>query len=138
QNTGLVLTVQERVPVLLVNHPAAVCTPALVDLTAPAVTAGSDGGLTYEYFMDEDALHLIENPAAISQSGIYYIRGRDASGRMTEIKAVTVTIHALPEIIISTDRNPELSKGETIQIFASWGLGFVYSWADDNGVLAGQ
>uniref|UniRef100_UPI00047AD75D hypothetical protein n=1 Tax=Algoriphagus marincola TaxID=264027 RepID=UPI00047AD75D len=82
-------------PTLVVNDPAAVCTPGTVDLTADAVTAGSDSDLTFTYWTDEDATVSLQNPAAVATSGTYYIRAKNAAGCFV-IEAVDVVVNETP------------------------------------------
>ncbi|TDK44370.1 hypothetical protein, partial [Algoriphagus formosus] len=82
-------------PTLVVNDPAAVCTPGTVDLTADAVTAGSDADLTFTYWTDEDATVSLQNPAAVAASGTYYIRAENAAGCFV-IEPVDVVINETP------------------------------------------
>lgn len=76
---------------LVVNDPAATCGDA-VDLTAAAVTAGSEMGITFAYFMDAAATLPLTNPSAIATSGVYYIKGTSAAGCVA-VLAVTVTVN---------------------------------------------
>jgi hypothetical protein len=87
---------------LLVTNPAAVCAPNTVDLTAPAVTAGSTNisGATLTYWSDATAnTSPIANPSAISVSGTYYIKA--TSGTESDIKPVVVTINPKPVLFIN-------------------------------------
>ena len=87
-------------PVVVITDPAGVCAPATVNITVPAVTAGSDAGLTFTYFIDAAATTPLSNPAAVGVTGTYYIKGTTAAGCIT-IKPVNVTINPLPVLIIT-------------------------------------
>nr|WP_222840241.1 T9SS type B sorting domain-containing protein [Flavihumibacter stibioxidans] len=88
-------------PVMLVTNPAAVCAPATVDITNPAVTAGSDVNLSYTYWTNAAATSSLLNPSAVS-GGTYYIRGAAANGCFV-VLPVTVTVNTLP-ILVTVDQ----------------------------------
>ena len=48
----------------------------------------------------------------------------------------TLTINALPQVSISSNRGNNISRGETLQLTASGGTG--YSWSGPGGILSGQ
>lgn len=77
-------------PVLNITNPASVCAPGTVDITAPAVTAGSTGAGTLTYWTDASATSPLNSPAAVAVSGTYYIQ--TGTGTCTDIAPVTVTI----------------------------------------------
>ncbi|WP_332737128.1 gliding motility-associated C-terminal domain-containing protein, partial [Flavihumibacter sp.] len=86
-------------PVVVTNDPAAVCAPATIDLTAAAITSGSDAGLVYSYWMDEDGVTPLAQPDAVT-TGRYYIRGTAANG-CAIIQPVNVTVNALPVLQVT-------------------------------------
>ena len=88
-------------PVVIVTNPAAVCSGTSVDITAAAVTAGSDANLAYTYFADAAGSVNLINANAITATGVYYIKGTNANGCYT-IAPVTVTINPLPTAYIGS------------------------------------
>ena len=88
-------------PVLVINDPAAVCQPLTVDLTDPAVTAGSTlNGATLSYWEDAAATIPLANPNAVAVSGTYYIQAETAEG-CSDIQPVNVIVNATPVLVIN-------------------------------------
>jgi len=98
-------------PVLTITNPAAVCSPGTVDITNPAITAGSflAGGATFIYYTDAAATTVLVNPAAVAASGTYYIKASTALG-CSVVQPITVTVNLLP-IITVTSSNPTICAG---------------------------
>ena len=92
-------------PVLVITNPPPVCLPATVDITLPAVTAGSTTlGGPLSYWKDSAATVPLSNPEAISVGGTYYIKVT-GSGVCSDIRPVVVKINAANGLII-TDPAP--------------------------------
>ncbi|MCR9173755.1 MAG: Ig-like domain-containing protein, partial [bacterium] len=90
QNAGQVTATVNPSPTLVVTDPAAVCEPSTIDLTDPAVTAGSDPG-TLTYWSDAGATTTVATPNGVT-GGMYYIQLEDGNG-CTAIEAVTATVN---------------------------------------------
>jgi gliding motility-associated-like protein len=93
-NAQLKLT---SVPNLTIVDPSEVCAPATVDLTSNAVTAGSEPGLNYTYWLDAGATQAMTDPKMIGRSGQYFIKATKTVG-CTVTKPVKVTVNAIPSI----------------------------------------
>lgn len=112
-------------PNLVINQPASVCEPSNIDLTAPAITAGSDAGLTLSYWTNAQATIPYATPAA-AVSGTYYIRGESASGCAT-IKPVTVVVSPKPNLLITPNANP-VCVNEGLSLKLTGQEGSVWNW----------
>ncbi|MFD0779021.1 hypothetical protein ACFQZF_11560 [Flavobacterium myungsuense] len=86
-------------PVLSITNPAEVCSPATINITLPAVTAGSTGGGTLTYWTNATATTALATPTAIATSGTYYIKS--TSGICSDIKPVTITVTTTPVLSIT-------------------------------------
>lgn len=77
---------------LVITNPSPVCAPGTVNLTLPAVTAGSTSGLNYTYWTDAAATISHINPAT-SDDATYYIKGTTVTG-CYDIKPVIASVYA--------------------------------------------
>jgi gliding motility-associated-like protein len=112
----------------VVTNPIPVCAPGTVDLTAPSITAGSDPGLTYTYWMDAANTIPLQNPSAVGVSGIYYIKATSLGGcsftkSVQVIVKVNETIQAMRYPTVVTDPNIP------VQLVArNLGINYTYAW----------
>ena len=111
-------TIVVKNPLLVLNNPPAVCSPLTVDLTTPAVTAGSQPGLTYNYYQDNAGTIPLVNPNTVAVAGNYFIRGVDLStGCSSNVQPVVVSINPKPVVTASSSAN-NICKGTTITLTA--------------------
>lgn len=87
-------------PNLVINNPAAVCSPATIDLTSAAITAGSTAGLNYSYWTNPGATISYITPA-IAGTGTYYIKGVDLTSGCSSVKPVVVTVNTTPTLVVN-------------------------------------
>ncbi|MES2591268.1 MAG: Ig-like domain-containing protein [Bacteroidota bacterium] len=97
--TAVTVTINTS-PTVTTHDPASVCSPATVDLTAGAVTAGSVGVVSFTYFTDAGATSAVATPAAVTTSGTYYIVGTSAAG-CRDLEPVTVIVNISPTVVTS-------------------------------------
>jgi len=103
------------VPHVVVVNPAAICPTGTADLTAGAVTAGSDAGLTYSYFADVLETSPIQTPAAVGV-GTYYIVGTSQAGCSSLPQLVTISAAAAPTVTVA---GTKVCAGSTASLMAS-------------------
>jgi hypothetical protein len=85
-------------PLLKITKPTAVCSPATINLTNPAITAGSDPNITYTYYKDAALTLAVSNSKAISVTGDYYIKAVNTSGCISSAK-IFIEIYPLPILV---------------------------------------
>ena len=86
-------------PNLQITPPTTPCATSLVNLTADAITAGSDAG-TKNYFEDADLMTPIANPNGVV-AGTYYIQLTDATTGCSTSREVTITIDGTTSLFIT-------------------------------------
>ncbi len=74
--------------------------PTGIDLTSPAITAGSTPGLIYSYYSDYNQTDYVPVPTKITTEGIYYIKGVNRAG-CNDIKQIKVNLLDAPTLKIS-------------------------------------
>jgi gliding motility-associated-like protein len=111
---------------IVMTAPAAVCAPATVNLTAPAVTAGSSVGLTYTYYTNSLATTPLTTPSAVTTTGTYYVVGTTIEG-CSDTASVTATINPVPSIT-STSSNTVCNNTAQNYTITSSVAGTSYSW----------
>jgi gliding motility-associated-like protein len=120
------------IPLLVVNDPPPVCEPLTINLTAPSITAGSDAGLIFTYWIDSLATIPLTNPAAVGTSGIYYIRALGGNScTSTKPVGVTVSIYKL----VAGIRYPTVTTGpNTPTQMSARDIGLSYVWSPPVGL----
>ncbi|KAK6020798.1 hypothetical protein OSTOST_13541, partial [Ostertagia ostertagi] len=125
-------------PSLVINNPTAVCSPNTVDITLPAITAGSTGGGTLTYWTNSSATTALVGPNSITASGTYYIK--TTVGTCSDIEPVVVTINTTPSLLITNP--PAVCSPNTVDITApvvtagSSGAGILTYWMNATATTA--
>ena len=117
-NNTTITTITVKNPTLVTNNPPSACMPETIDLTNPSVTAGSQAGLTYNYYQDNIGTIPVVNPAAVGTGGTYYIRGTNLiNGCSSNIQPVVLTINPKPPISAAASAT-DICKGTMVTLNA--------------------
>jgi gliding motility-associated-like protein len=108
----VIINARPGAPVVVINNPPTICENETTDLSAPAVTAGSDANLTFTYWTDEAATTAYSTPAT-APAGTYYIMGTSTAGYYT-IKPVVVTADEIPVANAGLDQVLDYIFGTTL------------------------
>ena len=132
----VVVTISET-PEITVTDPAAVCSPGTVDITGAA--SGCGDGFTLSYWQDAEASVALETPAAVAESGTYYIKcTNDSNADCFDIEPVVVTIDETPDITVTDP--PTVCAPDTVDITGAasgCGEGFTLTyWEDEDATVA--
>jgi gliding motility-associated-like protein len=131
--TDTVTVIVNPLPVLAITNPAPVCSPNTVDITLPAVTAGSTGGGTFSYWTDAAGTIGLAAPTAITTSGTYYIKVTGTGG-CTDIDPVMITVNPLP--VSDAGSDVTICSGVAASIGTVSVAGNSYSWSPAAGLNA--
>jgi gliding motility-associated-like protein len=109
-----------------------ITTCSTADLTAPSVTAGSDPGLTYNYWMDNAATIPLINPAVVASSGMYYIKATSINGcnsvKGVEVKVEKTAVGIRYPVVTAV---PNQSTALSVRFF---GNDYKYLWTPSEGL----
>jgi len=109
---NVVINPRPGTPNLLITNPPTICSDETVDLTLPAVTAGSDADLTFTYWTDLMATVAYPTPRAATP-GTYYIKGTNPLN-FYAIKPVVVNADEIPVANAGPDQILEYLFGTTL------------------------
>jgi hypothetical protein len=118
---------------LTITNPPTFCPPASADLTAPAITAGSVGGLTFTYFTNAAGTTPLANPSAVTIPGTYYIKATNGGCSLIRPVVVALGVNTNPVSITTQPTNDTVCAGQTAA-FSVVAVNVVsYQWQVNNG-----
>ena len=135
-SANVVINAIPGAPVLVINNPATVCSPETVDLTATAITEGSDEGLTFTYWSDADATIPYSTPETATE-GTWYIMGTTTAGYST-IKPVVVTVDQRPVADAGPDQVLEYVFQATLNAVPVAGAAGVWTIETGTGIFGNE
>lgn len=117
---------------LIINDPLPVCSPGTVDITDPAITAGSPDIGVLTYWMDAALTIPVANPKALP-AGTYYIKSTPSTG-CASVASVTVTVNDVPTVNAGTAAS--VCPGAIVQLQGSIGGAATSAvWSGGGGVF---
>jgi gliding motility-associated-like protein len=129
-----VIVTVNSLPSFSINHPAAVCEPATVDITAAGITKGTASALTLSYWRNQTATTALAAPASLTVSGTYYIKGVAVTG-CAVVLPVSVTVNPLPNGSLQIPAVSFICDGTPLTLTAS--DAFAYQWLNNQLPIGG-
>ncbi len=126
-------------PTLVIKNPSAVCFPAAIDLTSPAITSGSSSGLIFSYWTNSLATTQLANASTVNTSGTFYIKGTD-SNNCSNVAEVSTTRYDQPVLTVSPLNSAVCSASATnIQLSTFNSVPSIFNWSASaiNGNVSG-
>jgi hypothetical protein len=131
--TTQVVTVN-AIPTLSVHNPAAVCSPATVNLTDAAVTTGSSVGATFSYYATANGFVNFSNPTMVANSTTAYLKATlNGCSTSSPYTAVTVTVNPGANIVAPADVT--ICPGSSFNLTATTNNGSSYGWSTGGTII---
>ncbi|MBD2705498.1 putative Ig domain-containing protein [Spirosoma sp. BT702] len=130
-SSGATLSVRAK-PDVTVNTPAAVCSPATVNLTT-ALTADIPNS-SFQYFTDAAGNQPVSSPTAVSVSGTYYGRAISPAGCVSDLKSISVTVNPRPTVSLIASGSLSCAQ-PTVTLTASSTSTGTYVFSGPSGVV---
>jgi len=121
--------------VLVVTSPATICAGSSVDLTAAAITAGSKGVASLNYYSDAAATIPLNNPASVGPltTTTYYISAMASDGCLINTSPVTVTVKPVASAQMITAPGAVVCNNSTVTLTATSNLASpTFKWYTSN------
>lgn len=130
-------TINPRPPIpnLVITNPLEVNAPSVVNIELAAITALSDPNLSFTYFKDINGMVALADPAAITVTGVYYIKGTNSYGCSSPVKAVFVYIDPAPKLVITNPKavnDPSTVDITVPAVTAGSTPGLIYTYFTDS------
>lgn len=120
---------------LVITDPPPVCAPATVDITDPAITAGSTGNGVLTYWKDPALTIALPDPKAVT-TGVYYIKSTPSTGAgCASVASVNVVVNEVPTVNAGTATG--VCPGNSVKLLGSFGGSATsVTWSGGKGTFA--
>lgn len=112
------ITVHPTPKLVVSKTPAAVCEPGTIDITQDSlIRTGSTPGMKIRYYVDRYLRDTVLNPKRVAVTGWYYLQGQSATGCLSNIDSVHVTVSKNPAF--TTNNPPAICSGDSTDLTAA-------------------
>lgn len=128
--TATIKSINEQL-VFKVNSPPPACVTSGIDITQPAITAGSASNVTFKYYVDSTQQVVVRDPTHVTTPGRYYIKGTNTYG-CADLLSIDLKLQNDPSIKIVTP--PLICAPATVDLTTVGGTinpGLTYGYYSD-------